>query len=136
MSNVASPKPTAQSRSAPLVVLVDDDDGLRKALKFSLEIEGYQVTACRTGEQLVELQLPAEAACLVVDYKLPALNGLDALEALRAAGVTLPAILITSYANPELHGRAQRAQASVIEKPLLGDALLSRIHQILPLTPP
>jgi FixJ family two-component response regulator len=113
--------------------LVDDDEGLRRALTFALEIEGYKVETCRAGEQLIDLQLPAQAACLVIDYKLPQLSGLDALEMLRARGVTLPAILITSYANPELRLRAERAQAHVIEKPLLGDTLLARIHEILPL---
>lgn len=136
MSDSATPSPTASSSLAPLVVLVDDDEGLRRALKFALEIEGYKVKTCRAGEQLIDLQLPAQAACLVIDYKLPQLSGLDALEMLRARGVTLPAILITSYANPELHLRAKRAQAHVIEKPLLGDTLLARIHEILPLPHP
>lgn len=121
-------------RPAPLVVLVDDDDALRAALKFSLEIEGYTVIACDTGEALLALDLPADAGCLVVDYKLDALNGLDALEALRDRGVALPAIVITSFANPMLLSRAAQLDAEVVEKPLLGDALLSRIHELLPLS--
>ncbi|CAN7260322.1 response regulator [Phenylobacterium sp. LjRoot225] len=136
MPDAATDTPTARVRPAPLVVLVVDDEGLREALKFSLEIEGYQVGTCRTGEQLVELELPSQAACLVIDDKLATLNGLDALEQLRQRQVTLPAILITSYAHPELHLRARRVQASVIEIPLLGDALLTRLHEILPLTQP
>lgn len=136
MSDVATPTPAALSHLAPLVVLVDDDEGLREALKFALEIEGYRVETCRTGEQLIELEPPREAACLVIDYKLAALDGLEALERLRLRGVSLPAILITSYASPVLHLRARRAQASVIEKPLLGDALLTRIREMLPLTSP
>jgi two-component system C4-dicarboxylate transport response regulator DctD len=91
------------------------------------------VVACRTGEQLVELELPTTAACLVIDYKLDGLNGLEALEELRGRGVELPAILITSYANPLLHASARRVRATVVEKPLLGDALLGRIHDILSL---
>jgi FixJ family two-component response regulator len=134
MAKIATHTPdAAHAAPAPLVVLVDDDDALREALKFSLEIEGYRVKACRTGEQLVNLELPTEAACLVIDYKLGMLNGLDALEQLRGRGVDLPAILITSYANPMLRTRARRARAEVVEKPLLGDALLARIHQLLPL---
>lgn len=135
MSASATP-PIARDRAGPTVVLLDDDDGLREALTFSLEIDGYQVEACRTGEQLLALDLPTSAACLVIDYKLDGLNGLDALETLRRRGVTLPAILITSYANPPLHSRARAAKAQVVEKPLLGDALLARIREIAPLTPP
>lgn len=134
MPTSAMPTPdAAETAPAALVVLVDDDDALRNALKFSLEVEGYGVMECRTGEQLVDLDLPTEAACLVIDYKLETLNGLDALEQLRRRGVDLPAILITSYANPMLRNRARRARADVVEKPLLGDGLLARIHQLLPL---
>lgn len=118
---------------APTVVLVDDDDALRAALRFSLEIDGYQVESCRSGEQLLELELPGRPACLVLDYKLPGLSGLDALEELRRRGVSLAAILVTSYASPKLRLRARELQAEVVEKPLLGDALLARIHAALPL---
>jgi FixJ family two-component response regulator len=114
-------------------VLVDDDDALRQALRFALQIEGYEVLDCRTGEQLIELKLPVEAACLVIDYRLDQLSGLDALEQLRRQGVGLPAILITSYASPDVLRRARRAQAEVVEKPLVGDTLLARIQAIVPL---
>ena len=135
MPEARSPSIDLRRRSAPLVVLVDNDEGLREALRFSLEIDGYQVTACRTGEQLVRLELPAAAACLVVDYKLAGVDGLEALGALRARGVMLPAILITSYASSAVRSRAGRVQANIIEKPLLGDALLARIHELAPLAP-
>src|ERR1700758_1840751 len=111
------PQSSPVVRPAPLVVLVDDDDALRAALKCSLEIEGYAVIACDTGEALLALDLPADAGCLVVDYKLDALNGLDALEALRGRGVALPAIVITSFANPILLSRAARLDAEVVAKP-------------------
>ena len=135
MPEALPPAHAVDGRPAPVVVLVDDDAGLREALEFSLEIEGYAVRACRTGEQLVDLELPPGAACLVLDYKLEALSGLDALEQLRRRGVDLPAILITSYANPQLRSRARRLRADVVEKPLLGDILIGRIRELLPLNP-
>ena len=135
MPDAPSPSDAVSARAAPLVVLVDDDDALLQALTFWLEVEGYAVRTCRTGEQLVASELPPASACLVLDYKLEALNGLDALEQLRRRGVELPAILITSYASPVLRGRARRLRAEVVEKPLLGDALLARIHELLPLRP-
>jgi DNA-binding response OmpR family regulator len=113
------------------VVLVDDDVALLQALQFSLEIDGYRVLTCETGEELVQISLPAEA-CLVVDYRLSGLDGLAALATLRRRGVTLPAILITSYASPALHARARQAQATVVEKPLLGDVLVASIRAVLP----
>ncbi len=122
---------------APLtVILLDDDDALRQALTFSLEIEGYRVEACRSGEQLVSRDLPARGACLLIDERLERLGGLDALEQLRRRGVTLPAILITSYADRQVRARARLFRAAVVEKPLLGDALLSQIRALLPPTAP
>jgi FixJ family two-component response regulator len=127
-----TPPPAHLALAAPTVVLVDDDLALLEALQFSLEIDGYQVITCETGEQLMQMAFPAEA-CLVIDFRLSGLSGLDALDDLRRRGVALPAILITSYASPSLHARARRAQATVVEKPLLGDALFARIREFLPL---
>jgi FixJ family two-component response regulator len=120
-------------RPAPVVVLLDDDAALRRALTFSLEIEGYRVESCATGEELVEQALPDDEACLVLDYRLGGMSGLDALQSLRDRGVHLPAILITSNPTPGVRSRAVRLQAQVVEKPLLGDLLLGHIHRILPL---
>lgn len=128
----ASSTPSPALAAAPTVVLVDDDVALLAALRFSLEIEGYRVVTCETGEQLVDLPLP-DRACLVVDYRLSGRDGLAALADLRRRGVTAPAILITSYASPALHDRALRAQAVVVEKPLLGDVLAVCIREALPL---
>jgi len=113
------------------IVLVDDDAALREALRFSLEIEGYQVDTCETGEELVAHDLPGTDACLVVDYKLGGISGLDALETLRARGVALPAILITSNPTPSTRARAQRNRAIIVEKPLLGDLLVAKIRDAL-----
>lgn len=120
-------------RPAPMVVLLDDDAALRQALTFSLEIEGYRVESCATGEELVAQDLPDAEACLVLDYRLSGMSGLDVLQTLRDRGVTLPAILITSNPTPGVRARAARLQAQVVEKPLLGDLLLGHIHRILPL---
>lgn len=116
-----------------MVVLLDDDAALRRALTFSLEIEGYRVRACATGEELVAQPLPEDQACLVLDYRLSGMSGLDVLQALRERGVSLPAILITSNPPPGVRARATRLQAQLVEKPLLGDLLLGHIHRILPL---
>lgn len=120
-------------RPVPVVILLDDDAALRRALTFSLEIEGYRVESCATGEELMERTLPADEACLVLDYRLSGMSGLDALQSLRERGVRLPAILITSNPTPGIRSRAARLQAQVVEKPLLGDLLLGHIHKVLPI---
>ena len=113
------------------IVLVDDDAALPQALKVSLEIEGFQAETCETGEELVAHRLPEGEACLVLDYKLGGMSGLDALETLRTRGVDLPAILITSNPKPGTRARAQRVGAAIVEKPLLGDLLIAKLRAAL-----
>ena len=123
---MSSPRP-----SRPTVIVVDDDDGLRKALRYSLEIEGFNVVTCASGEGLLRLALPQTSACLVVDQVLPGLSGIDALEALRARQVDLPAIVITSAPDAQLRARTLLANACLIEKPLLNDRLTRAIRSLL-----
>jgi FixJ family two-component response regulator len=114
-----------------VVVVIDDDPAVLGALKFSLELEGFQVDTYRGGRELLaESRLP-QAGCLVIDYKLPEMDGLDLLAALRRRNVLLPAILITSHPTAALRRRAAEVSTPIIEKPLLGDALTSAIRSSL-----
>lgn len=112
-------------------IVVDDDEDLLAALRFSLELDGLRVEAHRSPETVRLAALPTGNACLVLDYRLPSANGLDLLARLRAGGVTLPAILITSHASPLVRDAARTAGAVLIEKPLLGDTLVRAIHAAL-----
>lgn len=112
-------------------IVVDDDEDLLAALRFSLELDGLHVETHRSSETVVLEALPAANACLVLDYRLPTANGLDLLARLRAGGVTLPAILITSHASSAVRDSARAAGAVLIEKPLLGDTLVEAIHAVL-----
>ena len=116
---------------APTVVVVDDDHAVRTALAFSLELEGYQVQACASGEALLAQSLPTGNACLLLDERLPGMSGLEALAKLRARDVTLPALLITSHPNAALRAAAARARTPILEKPLMGEGLKRAIEQAL-----
>lgn len=122
----------AKSGTAPArqltAVVVDDDADLLSALSFSLELDGLRVVTHRTADSVVARDLPRADACLVLDYKLPSANGLDLLHDLREAGVTLPAILVTSNASAEVRRRTRDAGAVLIEKPLLGETLVTAIR--------
>lgn len=112
-------------------IIVDDDVDLLGALRFSLELDGLRVITHPSAESVTAEPLPLERACLVLDYRLPRDNGLDLLASLRAAGVTLPAILVTSNASPDVRRRVRAAGAVLIEKPLLGDTLVTAIRSVL-----
>jgi two-component system, LuxR family, response regulator FixJ len=120
---------TAGSDGAkPMVVVVDNDAAVLGALKFALELEGFAVTPFRSAaEVLAEKDLPA-SGCLVVDFNLSGMNGLDLVAALRDRSVSLPAILIAGSASPDVRRRAAAASMPIVEKPLFGNALLNAIN--------
>jgi len=105
------------------VVVVDDDAAVLHSLKFALELEGYSVSAYRDAAGVLARATFPERGCLIVDYKLPDMNGLDMLAALRARGTTTPAVLIATAPGEAVMRRAAAAHVSVVEKPLLGDTL-------------
>ncbi|WP_349369275.1 response regulator [Salinarimonas sp.] len=114
-----------------LVILVDDDDAVRRALTFSLELEGLAVEAHADGPACLAAQT-VEGGCLVVDYYMPGMDGVTLVERLRAAQRALPAILITAKADPEMRARADAAGiALVLEKPLEDAALIEGIRAAL-----
>jgi two-component system response regulator FixJ len=121
------------SLAAPLVVIVDDDPDVLGSLKFSFEVEGFTVRAHDSAEALLDCELPLKNACLVLDYKLPGMDGLELLNRLRLRGDLLPAILITTP-NVETKRRAALAGVSIVEKPLLCANLVDRVRALI--TPP
>ena len=112
----------------PRILIVDDDAALRSALTFSLELEGFAVEAFESGEALVARGPVPEPGCLVLDYHLPGMDGLALLALLRARGVATPALIITTLPTRSLAAGAAAAGATIIEKPLLCDALAAAIR--------
>ncbi len=110
------------------VIVVDDDPDLLSALRFSLELDGLTVVTHGGADTIHADALPRTDACLVLDYKLPSSNGLDLLQDLRTVGVKLPAILVTSHASLEVRRRAREMGAELVEKPLLGETLVTAIR--------
>lgn len=119
------------SPQPPHVLLVDDDPGLRLALEFRLAIDGFSVRTFGSGEALVEQRALPDDGCLILDWRLPGMNGLQTLRALRQRNLRLPAILITSNPGPELRAEASAADVPIVEKPLLTNELEDRIKRLL-----
>ena len=115
----------------PVVVIVDDDPAIRNSLAFSLRTEGIAVMAYASGAELLQKTFRPGPSCLVIDYKLPGMNGLDLLAELRRRKVR--------DAGDPHHDASQRRRTRtrdrdrhpLIEKPLLGDALFQEIRAAL-----
>lgn len=112
----------------PTIVVVDDDSAVRSSLAFSLETEGFSVESYASGAELLGNTPVSTAGCLVIDYQLPGMNGLELLVELRRRRIAAPAILITTHPSAAVRERAAATGAALIEKPLLGDALFAEIR--------
>ncbi len=97
------------SSPPPAVILVDDDPAVAHAVQFSFDLEGLNVCSFMDGESLLASGDLPKRGCLVLDYQLPGLNGLDLLERLRANGIRMPAVLITIRVLICVRGRRQQA---------------------------
>jgi len=113
------------------VYVVDDDAAVRRALAFTLDLEGFAVETFESGEALLLRDRPQGPGCLVLDERLPGASGLDTLRQLRAREIDLPAILVTSHPKPLFREAAAQAGAPILEKPLESETLIHAIHQLL-----
>src|SRR5579872_6364260 len=110
----------------PVVAVVDDDAAVCSSLKFSLELEGFTVSTYGSGAELLEAGDLGGFNCFVSDQRMPGMNGMELIAVLREQKVMAPAILIISQPNAALSARAGLADISIVEKPLLGNALVDR----------
>jgi two-component system response regulator FixJ len=116
------------SMTPGLVIVVDDDDAVRQSLKFALEMEGLSVRLYESGDALLADSNVPVSGCLVIDYYMPAMDGVELIDRLRRRSIWLPAILITARATKDLRGRAARSGfREVLEKPLEDGALIDSI---------
>lgn len=116
--------------SPAILTVVDDDASVLGALKFLFEIEGFDVRAYPDGENLLAEPDFPESGCIIIDYRLPGVNGLDLLGRLRRRGVSLPAVLITT-STPAVLALAAAANVPVVAKPDLDRVLMDTVRGLL-----
>jgi FixJ family two-component response regulator len=114
------------------VLVVEDDEAVRNSLKFALELEGLDVRVYASPSVLLAEGALPDSGCLVVDYYMPGMTGIELLQSLRDRSVALPAILITAKATDHMRQRAARSGFSeVIEKPCYDGRLADGIRDAL-----
>lgn len=113
--------------NSAIIAIIEDDAAVRSALAFSLQTQGFSVRVYECAEDLLNDATQAEIECLVVDYKLPNMNGLDLLKELRRRDIKAPAILIATEPNAAVRAAAGVVGTSIVEKPLLTEELYDLI---------
>jgi two-component system response regulator FixJ len=112
-----------------LVHLVDDDEAIRRSVGFMLKTSGFQVRTYESGVDFLKSATSLDPGCILLDIRMPGMDGLEVLGALRAKGVSLPVIIMTGHGDVSLAVQAMKAGAlDFIEKPFEKAVLLSAIE--------
>jgi two-component system, LuxR family, response regulator FixJ len=112
-----------------LVHLVDDDEAIRRSVGFMLKTSGFHVRTYESGVELLKGAPNLEPGCILLDIRMPGMDGLEVQAALRDKGVTLPVIIMTGHGDVSLAVQAMKAGAvDFIEKPFEKAVLLSAIE--------
>jgi DNA-binding NarL/FixJ family response regulator len=117
--------------AVPRVLLVDDNRGFRSELRLLLEDCGMEVVAeGENGREAVELATRTEADVVLMDLKMPVMDGLQAARALRDQVPDLPVIILSAYEDPALKSEADSASAyAYLVKGCSGGLVLDTIEQ-------
>ena len=119
----------ASAIRAPVICVVDDDTDVLGSLRFLLETDGFDVRTFRSAAALLNGSLADEADCFVIDYKMPAMTGIDLANRLRNRHADTPIILITGYPDENILEKAAAAGIRhVLLKPHIEESLITRIR--------
>jgi FixJ family two-component response regulator len=120
------------TEAPPIVFVVDDDPPVRRAIKRLVGSEGLQVELFGSAQEFLQGWRPDAPSCLVLDIKLPGINGLDFQHQLAAADIRIPIIFITACGDIPMTVRAMKAGAvEFLTKPFRGRDLLEAIQVAL-----
>lgn len=113
-----------------MVHVVDDDESVRRSVGFMLKTSGYRVQTYPSGVELLKEAKALAAGCILLDIRMPEMDGLEVYEALKERGVVHPVIIMTGHGDIPLSVRAMKAGAiDFIEKPFEKAVLLEALEQ-------
>ena len=113
-----------------LVHLVDDDMAIRRSVGFMLKTTGHRVETYESGLDLLKDSAKLDEGCILLDIRMPGMDGLEVQQALQDKGVSLPVIIMTGHGDVTLAVKAMKAGAvDFIEKPFEKEALLSSLEE-------
>lgn len=111
-----------------MVVVVDDDDGVRRALANLFHSVDLNVQVFGSAAEMLQNKLPDVASCLVLDIRLPGLSGLDLQSELARAGIHIPIIFVTGHGDIPMTVRAMKGGAiDFLTKPFRDQDLLDSV---------
>jgi FixJ family two-component response regulator len=123
----AAPRDPAGAQE-PIVLVVDDDDGMRRALANLFESVGLKVQVFASAAEMLQSKLPDVPSCLVLDIRLPGLGGLDFQIELAKANIHIPIIFVTGHGDIPMTVRAMKGGAiDFLTKPFRDQDMLDSV---------
>jgi len=118
--------------AVPLIAIVDDDDALRTSLDDLIRSIGFRTQGFPSAEAFLSSNQTSDTACLILDVRMPGMNGLDLQHQIVAANWRVPIIFITSHADDGARARALEAGAvAFLYKPFREEELLDALDAAL-----
>jgi len=116
----------------PLVSIVDDDTSVRQSASRLIRSVGYRVEAFGSAQEFLDSDRAANTACLILDVRMPGMDGLELQRRLAGSDPPIPVVFITARASEQEERRALGAGAvAFLRKPVGKDALLRVLGAIL-----
>ena len=114
------------------VFLVDDDAALRESMALMLDQAGFRVRTFDSAHAFLEAYAASDTGCLVLDLRMPGMNGLELQEALQRKGLAPPILFLSGFGDIPATVRAIKGGAvDFLEKPVAIDTLIDRIRHSL-----
>src|SRR5262245_31919592 len=112
----------------PLVLIVDDDEGVRTALRELILSVGLDATCFASTRELLDAELPPRPGCLILDVRMPGSSGLDLQEHLASSAKAKPIIFLTGHGDIPMTVKAMKAGAvDFLTKPVRDQTLLDAV---------
>jgi two-component system, LuxR family, response regulator FixJ len=133
----ARDRPSSRSETDSLtrksmIYVVDDDYDVLTSLRFLLETEGFDVRTFRSASALLGSSARRDADCLIVDYKMAGIDGLELAQQLRGLDVSTPIVMITGYPDENIAAKASSAGVrQVLLKPNLEGNLVDCVRNVI-----
>jgi two-component system, LuxR family, response regulator FixJ len=113
-----------------LIHVVDDEDSIRRSVSFMLKTSGYEVETWNSGQAFLRDVKHAEHGCILLDVRMPEIDGLEVQRALAERGATMPVVIMTGHGDISIAIRAMKAGAvDFLEKPFEKAALIAAIEE-------
>jgi FixJ family two-component response regulator len=117
-----------------IVMIVDDDDSIRKAVRRLMKSFGFAVETFASAEEFLGSDRLQKTSCLILDVHMPGMNGLELQERIVASPFAVPIIFITAFNDDATQAQALKAGAiGYLIKPFADEELLNCIHAALKL---